>query len=158
MIKIKNRVTYNKQIHKFILSLFIPLCIYITICRSQNAHIELLLHEQQSAWNNGDIDGYMNGYWRSDSLLFTSGGNVTRGFDSTKAKYKRKYDTKEKMGTLEFSDLEICVLEENVAWVLGKWKLKRTNDEPHGIFTLVLKMFDGEWKIVHDHTSLQSVQ
>ena len=81
---------------------------------------------------------------------------MTRGFDSTKAKYKRKYDPKEKMGTLEFSDLEIIELEKNVAWVLGKWKLQRAEDAPHGIFTLVMKKFNDEWKIVHDHTSLQS--
>ncbi|MBM4165668.1 MAG: nuclear transport factor 2 family protein [Ignavibacteria bacterium] len=119
----------------------------------EQTKIHNVLMQQRTAWNNGDIDGYMEGYWKSDSLVFTSGGNVTRGYDSTKAKYKRNYDTKDKMGTLEFSDLEISVLEENVAWVLGKWKLKRANDEPHGIFTLVMKKFDGEWKIVHDHTS-----
>jgi ketosteroid isomerase-like protein len=141
------------QISFFITFIFVSISFSQSI-EKEKVKIQIVLTQQSTAWNNGDIDGYMNGYWQSDSLIFTSGGNITRGFDSTKAKYKRKYDTKEKMGTLEFSDLEIYVLEENVAWVLGKWKLIRKEDEPQGIFTLVLKKFGDEWKIVHDHTSV----
>ena len=137
-----------------VIFLFTSISISQTI-KSEKEKIQNVLTLQSTAWNNGDIDGYMEGYWKSDSLVFTSGGNVTRGFDSTKTKYKRKYDTKEKMGTLLFSDLEISVLDENVAWVLGKWKLIRKEDEPNGVFTLVMKKFGSEWKIVHDHTSLK---
>ncbi len=132
---------------------------FVTLCRAQSEtaiDIRRVLDSQSAAWNSGDIDGYMNGYWQSDSLLFTSGGNITRGFDSTKAKYKRKYNSKEAMGTLAFSAMEINELEENSAWVLGKWRLERATDSPHGIFTLVLKKISGVWKIIHDHTSLQS--
>ncbi len=137
-----------------VIFLFTSISISQTI-KSEKEKIQNVLTLQSTAWNNCDIDGYMEGYWKSDSLVFTSGGNVTRGFDSTKTKYKRKYDTKEKMGTLLFSDLEISVLDENVAWVLGKWKLIRKEDEPNGVFTLVMKKFGSEWKIVHDHTSLK---
>ncbi|MBS4029011.1 MAG: nuclear transport factor 2 family protein [Ignavibacteriales bacterium] len=152
MTKSKFQIKFKNNILIVILLLTTSLSLSQTTEKEKSA-IQIILTTQSTAWNHADIDGYMNGYWQSDSLVFTSGGNVTRGFDSTKAKYKRKYDSKEKMGTLEFSDLEISILEENVAWVLGKWKLKRATDEPHGIFTLVMKKFNDEWKIVHDHTS-----
>jgi beta-aspartyl-peptidase (threonine type) len=95
----------------------------------------------------------MDGYWKSDSLVFTSGGTVNRGWRLTFEKYSKKYNTKEKMGMLVFSDVEIVLLSDSSAWALGKWKLVRASDQPHGIFTLVFRKLPGGWKIVHDHTS-----
>lgn len=118
--------------------------------------IASVLDQQARAWNKSDITGYMQGYWQSDSLIFTSGGTVNRGWKATFEKYSTKYDSKEKMGTLIFSDMEISILSENAAWVLGKWQLQRAGDHPHGIFTLVLRKFADGWKIVHDHTSLST--
>jgi len=117
--------------------------------------IRALLDAQCKAWNSGDIEGYMEGYWRSDSLLFTSGGNVERGWKSTLEKYKKTYDSRPKMGILSFSDLRFSLLSENAAWVLGNWKLKRELNAPQGIFTLILQKFEDGWKIIHDHTSSQ---
>lgn len=118
--------------------------------------IASVLQEQASAWNAGDIPGYMQGYWKSDSLSFTSGGKVNRGWNATLGRYSRKYDSREKMGKLVFGDLEITILSEDAAWVLGSWKLIRSTDQPHGLFTLVLRRFADGWKIVHDHTSLSA--
>ncbi len=115
-----------------------------------------VLEQQAEAWNRGDISGYMEGYWKSDSLVFTSGGTVNRGWKATYEKYAAKYDTPEKMGTLVFSDIEVTLVSENSAWVLGTWELLRASDRPHGIFTLVMKKFSDGWKIIHDHTSLKS--
>ncbi|HLX12199.1 MAG TPA: DUF4440 domain-containing protein [Bacteroidota bacterium] len=115
--------------------------------------IRAVLDAQVAAWNNGDIPGYMRGYWNSDSLIFTSGGAIRRGWQATLEKYKSSYDTKEKMGELSFSDLEVHVLSSTSAWCLGHWDLKRANDNPHGVFTLILRKFIDGWKIVHDHTS-----
>jgi ketosteroid isomerase-like protein len=117
------------------------------------AAVESVLAEQAAAWNQGDIERYMAYYWRSDSLLFTSGGNMQRGWNTTLQKYKRSYDTKEKMGRLEFADLEITMLSDDAAWVFGRWKLVRAADEPGGVFTLVLRKFPEGWRIIHDHTS-----
>ena len=122
---------------------------------SSGSQIRHLLELQSSAWNRGDIAGYMDGYWKSDSLIFTSGGTVSRGWQATFDKYARKYDTKENMGTLVFSEVEVTILSDRSAWVLGRWELKRTTDHPHGIFTLVLRKFPEGWKIVHDHTSME---
>ena len=115
--------------------------------------ISSVLARQTTAWNAGDIAGYMEGYWNSDSLLFTSGGSIRRGWRETFEKYKKKYATKELMGTLSFSDLEYQRLSAGSAWVFGTWALDRSGDRPHGVFTIVLRKFLGRWKIVHDHTS-----
>jgi len=117
--------------------------------------VESVLVRQADAWNRGDIRGYMEGYWKSDSLLFTSGGAVRRGWDSTLAKYLRSYRTRAEMGTLSFSGLEIRILSQEAAWVFGRWELVRAQDRPSGVFTLILRKFPGGWKIIHDHTSLE---
>ena len=136
-------------------SIFLTLPLFAQTGETGPAQIRRLLEMQSSAWNRGDIAGYMDGYWKSDSLLFTSGGTVSRGWQATYDKYSRKYDTKEKMGTLSFSGIEVMILSEHSAWVLGRWELKRAADHPHGVFTLVLRRFPGGWRIVHDHTSAE---
>lgn len=117
------------------------------------AEIRQVMNEQTAAWNRGDIDGFMQGYWKSENLVFVSGGGVTRGWQPTLDRYKKNYDSKAKMGVLTFSDLEIDILSKDSAVVLGSWALAREKDNPHGKFTLVFKKFKDSWKIVHDHTS-----
>ena len=114
--------------------------------------IRTVMTEQTAAWNHGDIPGFMRGYWNSDKLVFV-GSTVTRGWQPTLDRYKKSYDSREKMGTLTFSDLEIDVLSKDAAVVLGSWSLARAGDNPHGKFTLVFRKFKDGWKIVHDHTS-----
>ena len=115
--------------------------------------IEKLLNDQVAAWNQGDIDGFMAGYWESDQLTFSSGGEVTKGFKATSERYHRRYDTPEKMGKTTFSNLQVTLLDDNAASVLGDWKLDRSSESMSGKFTLLLKRFPDGWKIVHDHTS-----
>ncbi len=126
----------------------------ISSCFAQpGEEIRALLAGQKQAWNRHDVEGYMSWYWKSDSLLFTSGGKVQRGWQATYEKYMKSYDTGEKMGTLSFSDLEINILSPASAWVFGRWELKRAKDNPKGVFTLILKKFPEGWRIIHDHTS-----
>ena len=121
--------------------------------------IRAVIRAQQEAWNRGDIDGFMNGYARgngqsgSDSTTFVSEDTVTRGWQTVRDRYKKKYSDREKMGTLTFSDLEITPLANDAAIALGRWKLKRAKDEPHGRFTLIFRRTSDGWRIVHDHTS-----
>ena len=117
------------------------------------AEICEILHAQQRAWNRGDIDGFMNGYARSRSTIFVSEDTVTRGWQTVRNRYKKKYSDREKMGTLTFSDLEITPLGPSAAIVIGRWQLKRKIDKPHGRFTLVFRHLTEGWRIVHDHTS-----
>ena len=117
------------------------------------SQIHSVLTEQQDAWNRGDIDAFMNGYARSASTVFVSGDEVTRGWETVRDRYHAKYSDRAKMGTLSFSETEVTMHSPDTAVVLGRWKLKRANDEPHGRFTLVFKRLPEGWRIVHDHTS-----
>jgi ketosteroid isomerase-like protein len=120
------------------------------------AAVRSVLDAQRDAWNRGDVAGYMDGYERSERTIFVSGDNVTRGWQTVLERYQKNYDSREKMGTLTFSDLEITPIGNAAAIVLGRWHLKRANDEPHGRFTLIFRRTKQGWKIVHDHTSSAS--
>ena len=115
--------------------------------------IQAVLDAQVAAWNRGDIAGFMDGYERSDKTVFVGGDNVTRGWQTVLDRYKRNYDTREKMGTLTFSDLEITPLGKDSALVLLRWHLQRAKDEPHGRSTLIMRRTKQGWRIVHDHSS-----
>jgi ketosteroid isomerase-like protein len=115
--------------------------------------IRSVMSEQAAAWNRGDIEGFMKGYWNSEKLIFVSSGGVTRGWQPTLDRYKKGYDTQAKMGTLTFSELEVNVLSKDAAVVLGSWALQRAGDNPKGKFTLIFRKFRDGWRIVHDHTS-----
>lgn len=117
------------------------------------AEIRAVMSAQVAAWNQGDIDGFMRGYARSDATEFVSGDRLTRGWQTVRDRYQKKYDSREKMGTLSFSQIEITALGPDAALVLGRWKLLRKRDRPHGIFTLLFRRTPAGWRIVHDHTS-----
>ena len=120
---------------------------------SARVAIRKILETQAAAWNRGDVEGYMDGYDRSPNTEFVGGDSITRGWQEVLDRYKKRYDTREKMGTLTFSDLEINILSNDAALVLGRWRLKRANDEPHVTFTLLFRKTKAGWRIVHDHTS-----
>jgi len=120
---------------------------------TSEAAIRAVLNAQRDAWNRGDIEGYMDGYDRSPDTVFVSGDRINRGWQMVLDRYKKSYDSREKMGVLTFSEVEITMLSKGAAVVLGRWRLKRANDEPHGTFTLLFRKTKTGWKIVHDHTS-----
>lgn len=137
--------------------LLLLLVIIVTFAQSTDekakAEIRKVMDEQSAAWNKGDIDGFMKGYWNSPEMTFVSGTKVTKGWQPTLENYKKSYDSKEKMGTLTFSDLEITILSKDSAVVLGKWSLQRETDNPNGLFTLTFRKFKEGWRIILDHTS-----
>ena len=112
-----------------------------------------LLSAQAAAWNRGDIEGFMQGYWKSERTTFAGSSGVLRGWQALVDRYRRSYPDRAAMGRLEFSDLEITPLGPDAALVLGRWRLKREKDSPGGVFTLVARRFPEGWRIVHDHTS-----
>lgn len=118
-----------------------------------SAAIEAVLQAQADAWNAGKIDVFMQHYWKSDELTFSSGGKITRGWTATRDRYHEKYPTPEKMGKLKFDELEIKPLGNAAALVLGRWTLERETEPLTGNFSLVLQKLDGQWLIIHDHTS-----
>jgi ketosteroid isomerase-like protein len=118
--------------------------------------VKHLLVSQVEAWNHGNLEGFMQGYWQSPELTFFSGTTITRGWEPTLARYRQRYQSEgREMGRLEFQDLNIDVMGPRSAVVTGKWQLTmKDGKQPHGLFTLVLKRMQGAgWKIVHDHTS-----
>jgi ketosteroid isomerase-like protein len=122
--------------------------------------IKRVLVSQVEAWNHGDLDAFMQGYWHSPELTFFSGATVTKGWEPTLARYRQRYKSEGKeMGKLEFQDLHIEILSQRSAVVTGKWRLSfstKMSDgkQPHGLFTLIFKPTSTGWKIVHDHTSV----
>jgi ketosteroid isomerase-like protein len=132
------------------------------VSRAAEAHeadreaIIAVLKAQQAAWNQGDVDAFLVGYWRSPELTFSGSNGVSRGWDSVLARYKKNYPDRATMGELDFSELEFRFLEPNAALVLGKWHLKREKGDVGGVFTLVWQRFPEGWKIIHDHTSVVS--
>ncbi len=115
--------------------------------------ISAVLSAQQTAWNRGDVDAFLVGYWHSPELTFSGSSGVARGWDGVLARYKKNYPDRGAMGQLDFSGLEFRFLGPDAALVLGEWHLKREKDDIGGVFTLVWQRFPDGWKIIHDHTS-----
>jgi beta-aspartyl-peptidase (threonine type) len=120
---------------------------------SIRAVVQSILRAQEDAWNRSDIDAFMEHYWKSELLTFSSGGKTTRGWKQTLNRYRERYPTSEKMGQLKFSGLEITPLSESAALVLGQWNLNRESEPLSGNFSLVVRKFEDRWLIIHDHTS-----
>ncbi len=114
-----------------------------------------VLQTQADSWNQGDIPAFMEAYWRSEQLTFSSGGKTTRGWDATRDRYLKNYPDKKTMGVLKFSELEVQLLDDSAALMLGRWHL--TRDQPvGGNFSLVWQKIAGKWVIVHDHSSSET--
>lgn len=117
--------------------------------------IAALLEDQRQAWNAGDLDRFMAAYVASEELVFTSGGAIRRGWETTRARYRQRYgDDPSTMGRLAFEVLEVQGLGADGAIVLGRWRLEETPQAGAGVFSLALRRTPAGWRIVHDHTSL----
>lgn len=127
----------------------------LTATRVWPGEIQILavLDAQKAAWNRGDIDTFMEGYWKSEELRFASGGTVLYGWQATLDRYNRTYSSRDAMGMLDFSDLEVSVTSESAAIVHGRWALERISDQPNGLFTLAFQKFGDDWLIISDTTT-----
>jgi len=114
--------------------------------------IKTVLNNQVISWNAGNIKEYMQGYWNNDSLKFIGKKGINYGWETTFKNYEKSYPNKATMGDLEFELLSIDVYSTEIANIIGTWKLKREMGDVGGIFTLLMKKINGEWKIVCDHT------
>lgn len=137
---------------KCILSFLIVLSAGLLKAQDRQAILKVM-HGQQEAWNRGDIDSFMESYWKSDSLVFVGKTAPVYGWETTLNNYKKHYPDKAAMGQLSFTIIQVKVLDATNAFVLGGWQLKREKDAPGGYYTLWFRKIKGEWKIVCDHTS-----
>lgn len=112
-----------------------------------------VLEAQVAAWNRGDVEGFMQGYWNSERTTFVGASGVFRGWQALLERYRRNYPDRAAMGTLAFSELEITPLGPGAAAVIGRWQLEGVPGRPGGVFTLIVRKFPEGWKIVQDHTS-----
>jgi ketosteroid isomerase-like protein len=130
-------------------------CLVVNFSKAQSdlEKVTSLLHEQQACWNNGDIPCFMKHYWKSDSLTFVGKSGIQYGWDKTLENYQKSYPDKNAMGQLAFDIVKVSQLADDAIYMLGKWSLKRKNDSPNGLFTLIFKKINGQWLIVSDHSS-----
>ncbi len=138
-------------------SLFFCCCIFLcTVSYAQSAAdeqaIRNILDAQTQAWNKGDLEAFMKGYWKSDSLVFIGSKGLTYGYETVLNNYKKGYPTPEKMGELIFNIRQVTRLNDHY-FVIGQWTIKRTGGDVSGHFSLIWKKIDGEWKIIADHSS-----
>lgn len=115
--------------------------------------VRAVLQLQTTAWNQGNIDAFMQSYWKSDSLLFVGKNGPTYGWQNTLEGYKKRYPDTTAMGKLQFTLLQVKPLGTEYYFVLGKFHLQRTIGDLSGIFTLLFKKVNGKWVIISDHTS-----
>ena len=137
---------------RILLSCLLLLGSYLSHAQDRQAILKVM-HDQELAWNKGDINGFMQGYWKSDSLLFVGKVAPTYGWQTTLEHYKKTYPNRAAMGQLTFTILQVKVLDATNAFLMGGWRLKRAKDAPGGYYTLWFRKIKGEWKIVCDHTS-----
>ena len=119
--------------------------------------VRAVLERQVADWNRGDLDGFLNGYWKSPKVVFQSGGERFDGWEAVRERYRRRYQAEGRaMGRLEFSELDVEALGPEVALVRGRWRLAIPDGtRPGGLFTVIFRKLPEGWKIVHDHTSAE---
>ncbi len=131
-----------------------PCPVEIVLAPPAEDQIRQVLSDQAAAWNKGDLDGFMQGYWNSPDLTFFSGNSKAQGWQATLDRYVKKYKSEGKeMGQLTFSDVKIEMLGPDSAFVRGRFELVQSKDKPTGLFTLIFKRTADGWRIIHDHTS-----
>ncbi|NNC46711.1 MAG: nuclear transport factor 2 family protein [Winogradskyella sp.] len=114
------------------------------------AGIRLVMEQQELAWNKHDLERFMAGYWKSDSLKFYGSNGLTLGWENTLNNYKKNYPTQAESGTLRFVINDISPIEGNNYWVMGEYHLERQIGDANGVFIIIFKKIKGEWKIVAD--------
>ena len=157
------RIRFESVVRFFVLivAMFAALAYTVWCVKAESARkripadVRAVLDRQVEAWNRGDLEGFMAGYWKGHELTFCSGGTVTKGWQPTFDRYKKRYrsDGKE-MGRLTFDEIEVEVVTDEVALVRGRWKLALSDGKPEGLFTLKVERRPEGWRVVYDHTSV----
>lgn len=134
-----------------VFAMFISLVVYGQ--SGDEAAIRKILTEQTESWNKGNIEEFMKGYWKNDSLMFIGSKGITYGFQNTLNNYRKNYDSPDKMGTLNFKLLKVQRLSPEYYFVVGKWDLTRKAGNVGGHYDLIFRKINGTWVIISDHSS-----
>jgi hypothetical protein len=137
------------------LFLLLLLAVSVRALSQSKAEREILgiLDRQTAAWNRGDLEGFMKGYWENDSLMYIGKNGVTYGFHPTLANYRKNYGDTARMGRLRFDILHVKRLSSRYFHVVGRWSLRRSAGDVGGHYTLLFRRLNGRWVIVSDHSS-----
>lgn len=119
----------------------------------EEAAVLSVIRAQESAWNRGDLESFMQGYWQSSETTFSGANGTLRGWQAVHDRYVHQYGNRALMGQVQFSNLEVNMLGSSAALVVGQWKLQRSQPVG-GVFSLVFRKMGGRWYIIHDHTSV----
>jgi conserved hypothetical protein len=139
---------------KILLLLLLVNCSLLLLAQHDDEKaIRDILARQTESWNKGNIEEFMEGYWKSDSLMFIGQSGVTYGYQNTLNNYKRNYNGPDKMGTLTFELIKVQRLSPEYYFVVGKWHLKRNAGDVGGHYNLLFRKTDGKWVIIADHSS-----
>ena len=139
---------------KFLLSLLCCMGSLFLAAQSKDEKAVLeMLDKQNQAWNRGDIEGFMKGYWENDSLMFVGKSGVTYGYRNTLENYKKSYPDRTAMGILTTTNIKIIRVSKNYFFIVGKWYLKRTIGDLSGHYNLLVQKINGVWVVVADHSS-----
>ncbi len=136
--------------------LYLIFIFLIFSCQTENTQVQdkqdilSVMKMQEKAWSNNDLEGFMQGYWKNDSLKFYGSNGLTFGWNKTLANYKKRYPTKNHSGTLSFTIDDISKIENESYFVMGQYHLKRNVGDANGVFMIIFKKIGGEWKIVAD--------
>ncbi len=141
----------NKLILLFSFLLFVNCASTQKVAKDKQA-LTNALNQSAKDWSIGSLEDYMNAYWKSEELQFIGSNGITYGWETTLANYKKSYPTKEDMGVLNFEILEITFLSKNVYSVVGKYFVNRSKGKLEGVFSVIFKKIDGQWRIVSDHS------
>jgi len=138
-------------------SVFVPLLIIISSSvfsqTKDETEVRNVLAKQNAAWNRGDVDAFMVGYWENDSLMFIGKSGITYGYKNTLANYKKNYPDTATMGKLTFTLIQVKQLSPEYFHVTGKYYLTRTIGDASGHFTLLFRKINGKWVVISDHSS-----
>lgn len=130
--------------------------ILLVSCATKNDYeadkkeIKDILNQQQKHWSNNNLEGFMQGYWKSDSLHFYSGAQLKSGWQTTLDSYRKGYPDKSYSGTLKFEIAKIAPINNDAYYVMGEYHLTREVGNANGTFMIIFKRIDGEWKIIAD--------
>src|SRR6187402_1889101 len=139
---------------KSILFISITLLSVSAFCQTNDeTEVRNLLTRQTQAWNRGDIDAFMIGYWENDSLMFIGKSGVTYGYKNTLSNYKKNYPDTTVMGKLTFTLIQLKQVSPEYFHVTGKYYLTGTIGDASGHFTLMFRKINGKWLIISDHSS-----
>lgn len=139
---------------KILFSLLLCCSSFCLLAQSKDEKAVLeMLDKQNQAWNRGDVEGFMKGYWENDSLMFVGKSGVTYGYKNTLENYKKGYPDRAAMGTLTTTNIKIIRVSKNYFFIVGKWYLKRTIGDVSGHYNLLVQKINGDWVIVADHSS-----